>query len=63
MTLRLPEDDDRMLTERAAAERRSKQEIAVEAIHRHLAGRDEFVDVSIDEIMAEDAELLDRLSK
>lgn len=36
MTLRLDEADDRLLTERARAERRSKQEIAREAIHTFL---------------------------
>jgi predicted transcriptional regulator len=36
MTLRLDETDDRMLTERARSEKRSKQEIAREAIHTYL---------------------------
>ena len=36
MTLRLDEDDDRLLTERARSENRSKQEIAREAIHTYL---------------------------
>lgn len=36
MTLRLDEADDQLLTDRARAERRSKQAIAREAIHRYL---------------------------
>ena len=36
MTLRLSEADDRMLTERARNENRSKQELAREAIHTYL---------------------------
>lgn len=36
MTLRLDENDDRLLTERARRQRRSKQEIAREAIHTYL---------------------------
>ena len=36
MTLRLDDADDLLLSERARTERRSKQEIAREAIHRYL---------------------------
>jgi predicted transcriptional regulator len=36
MTLRLSEADDRLLTERARSEGRSKQEVAREAIHGYL---------------------------
>jgi predicted transcriptional regulator len=36
MTLRLDDSDDHLLTERARSERRSKQEIAREAIHTYL---------------------------
>jgi predicted DNA-binding protein len=36
MTLRLDERDDRLLGARARSERRSKQEIAREAIHAYL---------------------------
>jgi hypothetical protein len=36
MTLRLDEADDLLLTERAADQRRSKQEVAREAIHSYL---------------------------
>ena len=63
MTLRLSEDTDRMLTERAAAEKRSKQDIAAEAIHSYLVARSKLLDRIVDDIMVEDAELLDRLAK
>lgn len=36
MTLRLNEADDQLLSERARAEKRSKQEVAREAIHAYL---------------------------
>ncbi|MGL5809405.1 MAG: ribbon-helix-helix protein, CopG family [Nocardioides sp.] len=36
MTLRLSEDDDRLLTKRARSENRSKQEVAREAIRSYL---------------------------
>ncbi len=36
MTLRLDEADDRLLTQRARTENRSKQEIARDAIHHYL---------------------------
>jgi hypothetical protein len=36
MTLRLSEADDRLLTERARSENRSKQELVREAIHAYL---------------------------
>lgn len=36
MTLRLDDTDDQLLGERARSERRSKQEIAREAIHAYL---------------------------
>jgi hypothetical protein len=52
-----------MLTARAAKERRSKQEIAVEAIHRYLTARTELLDAGVADIMGEDAELLDRLAR
>lgn len=37
MTLRLSDADDRLLTERARSEKRSKQEVAREAIHAYLS--------------------------
>jgi predicted transcriptional regulator len=62
MTLRLNEEDDRLLTERAAAEGRSKQELAQEAIHTYLVRRSELLSGIVDEIMEQDAELLERLA-
>jgi hypothetical protein len=62
MTLRLSEADDRLLTERAAIEKRSKQEIAAEAIHVYLTRRTELFERALDRIMTEDKELLDRLA-
>ncbi|MEV5516255.1 ribbon-helix-helix protein, CopG family [Streptomyces flaveolus] len=50
MTLRLPDDLDAKLTERARREGRSKQELAIEAIRDVLA-----------ELMDSDAEILDYL--
>ncbi|TQL66468.1 ribbon-helix-helix CopG family protein [Nocardioides albertanoniae] len=40
MTLRLSESDDRLLTDRARTENRSKQEIAREAIRAYLNDQD-----------------------
>ncbi|TDT95470.1 ribbon-helix-helix CopG family protein [Streptomyces sp. 846.5] len=62
MTLRLPEDDDRLLTERAKAEGRSKQELATEAIHVFVTRRTELFEDILDQVMTEDAELLERLA-
>jgi len=39
MTLRLSEADDRLLTDRARTENRSKQDLAREAIHTYLTDR------------------------
>lgn len=39
MTLRLNEADDRLLTERARSEGRSKQEVAREAIHDYVTDK------------------------
>ncbi|MFC1412795.1 hypothetical protein ACEZCY_27775 [Streptacidiphilus sp. N1-12] len=62
MTLRLPEADDKLLTERAQAEGRSKQELATEAIHIYVTRRTELFGDILDQIMSEDAELLERLA-
>ncbi|MFC1415131.1 hypothetical protein [Streptacidiphilus cavernicola] len=62
MTLRLPELDDQLLTERAKAEGRSKQELATEAIHIYVTRRTELFSDILDQVMTEDAELLDRLA-
>lgn len=63
MTLRLSEEDDRLLTERAAKERRSKHEIAVEAIHTYLTDRRRRFDAILAQTLEEDRELLDRLAE
>lgn len=61
MTLRLPEDLDAKLTERARRERRSKQELAIEAI-RDAEDRAELqIDDVLADLMDSDAEILDYL--
>lgn len=61
MTLRLPDDLDARLTERARREHRSKQELAIEAI-RDAQDRAELkVDDVLAELMDSDAEILDYL--
>lgn len=61
MTLRLPDDLDAKLTERARREGRSKQELAIEAI-RDAQNRAELkVDDVLAELMDSDAEILDYL--
>ncbi|MGY4100605.1 CopG family transcriptional regulator [Nocardia sp. R16R-3T] len=62
MTLRLNDDDDRMLTERAKLEGRSKQEIAQEAIHLHLTRHQEVFTALVQESMNKHAELMKRLA-
>lgn len=51
-----------MLTERAAAEGRSKQEIAKEAIHLHLTRQREVFSALVGESLAKHAELMARLA-
>ncbi|HEU5128018.1 MAG TPA: ribbon-helix-helix protein, CopG family [Glycomyces sp.] len=63
MTLRLSEEDDRLLTERAAKEHRSKHELAVEAIHSFLTERQRRFDDLLAHSLEEDKELLDRLAR
>ena len=63
MTLRLSEEDDRLLTERAAKERRSKHDLATEAIHVFLTERQRRFDELLARTLEEDHELLDRLAK
>ncbi|MEU1367455.1 hypothetical protein ABZ454_15085 [Streptomyces sp. NPDC005803] len=59
--MRLPDDLDAKLTERARRERRSKQELAIEAI-REAQNRAELkVDDVLTELMDSDAEILDHL--
>ncbi|MFB9661113.1 ribbon-helix-helix protein, CopG family [Glycomyces mayteni] len=63
MTLRLTEADDRLLTERAAKEHRSKHDLVVEALHVYLTERQQRFDALLAETLDEDRELLDRLAK
>lgn len=63
MTLRLPQADDQLLTERAAHEGRSKHELVVEAVHAMLTERNEFFDRMLNHGIADNAELLDRLAR
>lgn len=63
MTLRLPEADDKLLAERAAHEGRSKHDLVVEAVHKLLTERNEFFDRVLNEGIARNAELLNRLAK
>lgn len=62
MTLRLPEEDDRILTERAKREGKSKQELAVAAIRRDNEQAERNFSSMLAEIMEEDAEILRRLA-
>ncbi|MEV4237798.1 MULTISPECIES: ribbon-helix-helix protein, CopG family [unclassified Nocardia] len=62
MTLRLDDDDDRMLTEEAARTGRSKQEIAKEAIHLHLTANQEVFEAMLARTMNRHAELQERLA-
>ncbi len=63
MTLRLSEEDDRLLTERAAKERRSKHELVVEAVHGFLTERERRFNQALERGMEQHQELLDRLAK
>lgn len=63
MTLRLPEADDKLLTERAAHEGRSKHDLVVAAVHAMLTERGEFFDRVLNEGIARNRELLDRLAQ
>ncbi|MFF1488502.1 ribbon-helix-helix protein, CopG family [Streptomyces sp. NPDC058319] len=61
MTLRLPEDLDAKLTERARRAGRSKQELAIEAIRDAQHRAELKVDDVLAELMDSDAEILDYL--
>jgi predicted transcriptional regulator len=63
MTLRLSEADDRLLTERAAKEHRSKHDLVVEAVHTFLTERDRRFNQALEQGMERHKELLDRLAK
>ncbi|MBK9740444.1 MAG: ribbon-helix-helix protein, CopG family [Actinobacteria bacterium] len=63
MTLRLSDEESAALRERAELEGRSMQEVAREAISVYVSGRPERLRAAIHKVAAEDAELLDRLSR
>ena len=63
MTLRLSEEDDRLLTERAAKEHRSKHELVVEAVHGFLTERDRQFNQALERGMERHKDLLDRLAE
>lgn len=63
MTLRLSEEDDRLLTERAAKEHRSKHDLVVEAVHSFLSEREQRFNQALERGMEQHKELLDRLAK
>ena len=58
LTLRLPDDLDARLTERTRRERRSKQELAIEAIREAQDRAELNVDDVLAELMDSDAEIL-----
>lgn len=63
MTVRLPEDVDRALTELAAKEHTSKHALLIEAVSAYTAARARRSDVdrAVDFVLDHDAELLRRL--
>lgn len=65
MTLRLTEDETAALRRRAEREGRSMQEVARAAVRQYIEtrSRTELLDELFDRAAAEDAELLDRLSR
>jgi plasmid stability protein len=63
MTLRLDERTHEELRARAAAEGRSMQEVAQQAIEEYLRNRSSRLQSAIAVVATEDAELLDRLSR
>lgn len=63
MTLRLSEEDDRRLTERAAKEHRSKHDLVVEAVHKFLTERERQFNQALEQGMERHRELLGRLAE
>jgi plasmid stability protein len=63
MNLRLTDEEAAALRERAEKEGRSMQEVARDAIRQYTSDRPARLAAAIERIRAEDAELLDRLSK
>lgn len=63
MTLRLTEEETEILRKTAERENRSMQEVARLAIVEYATRRNELRDKAIARIVAENAELLDRLGR
>jgi predicted transcriptional regulator len=63
MTLRLNDADTEALRRKAAAEGRSMQAVARDAIVGYVYDRPAKLRALVDEIIAEDQELLDRLAQ
>ena len=63
MNLRLTEAETDALRRRAAAEGRSMQEVARAAIADYVSDRPARLRAAIERVRAEDAELLERLSR
>jgi hypothetical protein len=63
MNLRLSEDETTALRRKASEEGRSMQEVARAAIAEYVSDRPARLRSAIERIRAEDAELLDRLSR
>ncbi|HEX3827467.1 MAG TPA: hypothetical protein VHV82_09375 [Sporichthyaceae bacterium] len=61
MTLRLDEVETENLRRRAEREGVSMQEVARKAIRLYVSDRPERLDTIVTQILAEDAELIDRL--
>lgn len=63
MNLRLSDVEAEALRRKAAEEGRSMQEVARAAIAEYVSSRPERLRLAIERVRAEDAELLDRLSR
>jgi predicted transcriptional regulator len=63
MTLRLTDSETTALRRKAAEEGRSMQEVARSAIAEYVSDRPERLRAAIEQVLGEDAELLERLSR
>jgi hypothetical protein len=63
MTLRLSAEQTEALRRKAAEEGRSMQEVALTAVDQYVHDRPELLRRIVSEVLAEDAELLDRLAR
>jgi predicted transcriptional regulator len=63
MTLRLTDEETKQLQEAAEREHLSMQEVARRAIREYISRRTQTRDAALARIVAEDAELLDRLAR